>query len=112
MDDLLNVGLRNVSLMMFDQALEEPLMKMEIALAVALLEGACYGQSETSTLMKNALGPYHSDQVHRTEVKCYTQLKAMVTGILQDPQQGAPMCQTEKGRSKDSAIPVVAKKRR
>ena len=79
--------LRNDSLKKFDQASEETLMAMKKATDMALLEVLCYGQLEKSALVKNALAPYHSDQVHRKETKCYTKLKAMVPVILTDQQQ-------------------------
>ena len=52
--------------------------------------------------MKNAVALNHSDQVHRTEPKSYTKLKAMVTDTLDDQPQDALMSHNEKGCVQDS----------
>ena len=61
---LRNVELRSDNLKMFDRAWNETWMAMEMGPDVALFGCLYYRQLEPSTLMKNALALWQSDQAH------------------------------------------------
>ena len=98
MIDLLHSGKWDDNLKMFDQAWD-------------FWEILYHRQVETSTRTKNALALYPSDEVHRKEPQSCTQLKALVTNILEDQKQAALRAQKEKSLVKDKAIPVVPSKK-
>ena len=80
------LGCAATTLKIFDQAWKDTLMVMDSELDVAFVEGLSCRQLEMSTLMKNALALYHTDQVHRKEPQSYRELKTMITDMLEDQQ--------------------------